>query len=134
MPTLQMFIVEGHDDGQKAVLIGALTDAVVTAIGAPPDSVRVILSEVSAKHFAVGGKAVQTVQASMQIFLIAGRSDEQKVRLIGALTEAAVTAIGVERSEARVIISDVPNTDFGLAGATAKSLGRGIGRAEMNAA
>lgn len=133
MPTLQMFIVEGHDDAQKAVLISALTDAIVIAIGAPADSVRVILSEVSGKHFAVGGKAVRTAQASMQIFLIAGRTDEQKVRLIGALTEAAVAAIGAERGEVRVIISDVPNTDFGLAGDTAKSLGRGIGRAEMHA-
>jgi 4-oxalocrotonate tautomerase len=69
--------------------------------------------------------------AIMQIFLIAGRSDAQKVRLIAALTEAAVTSLGVEPDAVRVIIKDVPNTDFGLAGKTAESLGRGIGRRAM---
>ncbi len=69
--------------------------------------------------------------AIMQVFLIAGRTDAQKVRLIAALTEAAVASIGVQADAVRVIIKDVPNTDFGLAGKTAESLGRGIGRAAM---
>ena len=67
----------------------------------------------------------------MQIFLIAGRSDAQKAHLIAALTDAAVTALGVEPDAVCVIIKDVPNTDFGLAGKTAESLGRGIGRLAM---
>jgi 4-oxalocrotonate tautomerase len=64
----------------------------------------------------------------IQVFLIAGRTDEQKSALIAALTDAAVATLGLERSDVRVIIKDVPNTDFGIAGNTAKSLGRGIGR------
>ena len=32
-----------------------VTDAVVEAIGAPPQSIRVIINEVPAKHFSVGG-------------------------------------------------------------------------------
>lgn len=109
-----------------------MTDAVVNAVTAPADSVRIILSEVPVKHFGLGGKMVKEQQSSMQIFLIAGRTLEQKVRLIEMLTDAAVKAIGVSREVVRVIITDVPNTDFGLAGKTALSLGRGIGRAEMN--
>jgi 4-oxalocrotonate tautomerase len=64
----------------------------------------------------------------VQVFLIAGRSDEPKSALITALTDAAVASLGLERSGVRVIIKDVPNTDFGVAGNIAKSLGRGIRR------
>ena len=64
----------------------------------------------------------------IQVFFIAGRTDEQKEKLIGALTDAAVNAIGVNRSDVRVILKDIPNTEYGIAGKTAKSLGRGVGR------
>ncbi|MFL9927079.1 2-hydroxymuconate tautomerase family protein [Herbaspirillum lusitanum] len=64
----------------------------------------------------------------IQVFFIAGRTDEQKERLIAGLTEAAVSTLGMDRAEVRVIIKDVPNTEYGIAGQTAKSLGRGVGR------
>ncbi len=72
--------------------------------------------------------------AIIQVFLIAGRTDEQKSRLIAALTKAAVTTLGIDSAMVRVIIKDVPNTEFGIAGKTAKSLGRGIGRYSSNVA
>jgi 4-oxalocrotonate tautomerase family enzyme len=135
MPTIQTFIVEGGSDSGKARLISALTSAVVSAIDAPVDAVRVILTEVPAANFGIGGQSAAArpaqAQALMQAFLIAGRSAQQKVRLIAALTEAAVGAIEVDPQTVRVIITDVPNTDFGLGGQTAAALGRGIGRAAM---
>lgn len=136
MPTIQCFIVEGSSDSDKHQLIAALTQAVVTAVDAPIDSVRVILSELAPSHFGVGGVAVaagapQGGQALMQAFLIAGRTHEQKVRLIAALT-AATTIIGADPAAVRVLIIDVPNTDFGLGGQTAKALGRGVGREAMH--
>jgi 4-oxalocrotonate tautomerase len=63
------------------------------------------------------------------VVFIAGRSVQQKVRL----TEAAVGAIEVDPESVRVIITDVPNTDFGLGAQTAATRGRGIGRAAMGA-
>jgi 4-oxalocrotonate tautomerase len=60
----------------------------------------------------------------IQAFLIAGRTDEQKIRLIGALTDVAVSVLDIKKDSVRVIIKDVPNTDFGIGGKTAKSLGR----------
>lgn len=143
MPTIEAFIVEGHSHRQKEQLIDSLTHAVVESIAAPIDSVRVILNEVAARHVGVGGKPMGAADvppgpaapgaalAIMQVFLIAGRSDEQKVRLIAALTDAAVEVQAVARGDVRVIIKDIPNTDFGLAGKTAQSLGRGIDRAAM---
>lgn len=136
MPTIQCFIVDGGSDSDRQRLIAALTEAVVTAIAAPADSVRVILSEVGAGHFGVGGKAVVALhpagaQAVMQAFLIAGRTAQQKERLIAALT-ACAALIGADPAAVRVIIVDVPNTDFGLGGQTAKALGRGVGRDAMH--
>jgi len=135
MPTIQCFIVEGVADSDKQGLIEALTQAVVTTVDAPADSVRVILSELAPAHFGVGGVAVaagapQGGQALMQAFLIAGRTAEQKARLIAALT-AAAAVIGAHPPAVRVLVIDVPNTDFGLGGHTAKSLGRGVGREAM---
>lgn len=133
MPTLEAFIGARHADGQKQQLIVALTDAVVDAIGAPVDSVRIILSEVAAYNYGSGGQAPVTGAdgiALIQVFLIAGRSDAQKQALIAALTAAAGT-LAIPASAVQIIIKDVPNTDFGLAGQTAAALGRGIGRAEM---
>ena len=135
MPTIETFLVEGGSDSAKQRLISALTSAVVTAINAPAESVRVILTEVPAGNFGVGGQTAAALphqaHALIQAFLIAGRSKQQKVQLIAALTDAAVGAIDVAAETVRVIIKDVPNTDFGLGGQTAAALGRGIGRAAM---
>ncbi|MGY2286904.1 2-hydroxymuconate tautomerase family protein [Pseudomonas gingeri] len=60
----------------------------------------------------------------MQVFLIEGRDEEQKARLIAALTEAVVESIQAPRESVRVIITEMPRTDFGIAGKTAKALGR----------
>ncbi|EJN09426.1 tautomerase family protein [Herbaspirillum sp. YR522] len=64
----------------------------------------------------------------IQVTFIAGRTELQKERLIAALTDAAVDTVGIERAEVRVILKDIPNTDYGIAGQTARSLGRGVDR------
>lgn len=133
MPTIQAFIMEGHPSDQKARLIGRLSNAVVAAIDAPLESVCVILNDIPRDSFGVAGQpatASTPPRAVLQAFLIAGRSDAQKVRLIAALSEAA-TAIGVDPAVVRVFIQDLPDADFGLGGQTAAALGRGISRAAL---
>lgn len=56
MPLLQVTLIEGRAPAQKRALIAELTDATVRAIGAPRGSVRVILTEVPAAHWGVGGE------------------------------------------------------------------------------
>lgn len=73
----------------------------------------------------------QTNMIILQVYLIAGRTVKQKEKLVEALTKAAATTLEVDNMAVQIVIKDLPNTDFGLAGKTAKSLGRGIGRAEM---
>lgn len=60
----------------------------------------------------------------MQVHLIAGRSEAQKARLIEALTRAAVEALDAPIESVRVVLIEVPSSDFGIAGKTAKQLGR----------
>jgi 4-oxalocrotonate tautomerase len=55
MPLVQVTLVEGRSIEEKTALIRGLTDTAVTTLGAPRESVRVILQEVPAAHWGVGG-------------------------------------------------------------------------------
>ncbi len=54
MPFIEVTLVEGRSPQQLRALISGLTSAAVDAVGAPRDSVRVVLREVPATHFAAG--------------------------------------------------------------------------------
>jgi 4-oxalocrotonate tautomerase len=56
MPIIHVHLIEGRTDEQKARLIRALTDAATEAVGAPRESVRVLLIEMPKAHFGIGGK------------------------------------------------------------------------------
>ncbi len=55
MPMVEVTLIEGRTKEQKVALMRALTDAVESTIGAPRESVRVVLREVPPEHWAVGG-------------------------------------------------------------------------------
>jgi 4-oxalocrotonate tautomerase len=59
MPLLQVSLVEGRAPEVKERLIAVLTDAVVDVIGARRETVRVILTDVPAAHWGVGGTSKQ---------------------------------------------------------------------------
>lgn len=56
--------------------------------------------------------------------MMEGRSLEQKASLIAELTEATNRAVGAPVESVRVILQEIPKTDFGIGGKTAKALGR----------
>jgi 4-oxalocrotonate tautomerase len=58
MPLVEVTLVEGRTDDQLRTLISKLTAAVVDAVGAPKDNVRVVLREVPATHWAAGDVTV----------------------------------------------------------------------------
>ncbi|ONY16789.1 4-oxalocrotonate tautomerase [Burkholderia cenocepacia] len=128
MPTLEVFLPAGHDAARKAELIARLTGATVDAIGAPIESVRVLLTELPATHIGLGGRsAADGAPPSLPVIvaiLIAGRTDEQKRALIAALSDAGAHVLDAPLQATRVIIKDIPNTDFGIGGKTARALGR----------
>lgn len=59
-----------------------------------------------------------------QIYLLEGRSPEQKRAVIEKVTAALVEALGAPRENVRVWIHDMPKENWGIGGVSAKDLGR----------
>ena len=59
-----------------------------------------------------------------QIYLMEGRTEEQKRAVIEKVTQALQQAVGAPVENIRVWIHDVPKTNWGIAGQTAKDLKR----------
>ncbi|NOU34877.1 MAG: 2-hydroxymuconate tautomerase family protein [Polyangiaceae bacterium] len=55
MPLVEVTLIEGRTKEQKVALMRALTDAVESTVGAPRESIRVVLREVPPENWAVGG-------------------------------------------------------------------------------
>jgi 4-oxalocrotonate tautomerase len=124
MPTLEVYLPQGHADDRKASLIQGLTQATVDAIGAPAEAVRILLSELPASNIGLGGQPTPSALPVIIAILIAGRTEAQKEALIAHLCETSAAVLDVPLSSTRVMIKDIPNTDFGLGGKTARALGR----------
>tara|TARA_R110002096_G_scaffold194791_17_gene377274 strand:+ start:6075 stop:6245 length:171 start_codon:yes stop_codon:yes gene_type:complete len=56
--------------------------------------------------------------------MMEGRTEAQKTALIEKVTDAICEAVDAPREAVRVILQEMPNTNFGIGGKTAKSLGR----------
>jgi 4-oxalocrotonate tautomerase len=59
-----------------------------------------------------------------QIFMIEGRTEAQKRAVIEKVSAALVEATGTPIANVRVWIQDVPKENWGIAGVSAKDLGR----------
>ena len=58
MPLVEVTLVEGRSPELLRALIHELHEAVVRAVDAPPASVRVVLREVPATHWAAGDETI----------------------------------------------------------------------------
>ena len=56
MPIIEVNLLEGRTPDAKEKLVQELTKATIEAIGAPRESVRVILREMAPAHYSVGGE------------------------------------------------------------------------------
>lgn len=59
-----------------------------------------------------------------QIYILEGRTAEQKAAVIAKITEALHEALGAPREQVRVLIQEMPKTHWGIGGVSAKDLGR----------
>jgi 4-oxalocrotonate tautomerase len=59
-----------------------------------------------------------------QIYMLEGRTEEQKRAVIEKVSSALVEATSAPKETVRVWITEVPKTNWGIAGVTAKDLGR----------
>jgi len=60
----------------------------------------------------------------VQIYMIEGRTTEQKRAVIEKVTQAMVEAVGAPKETVRVWIHDMPKENWGIAGVSVKDLGR----------
>jgi 4-oxalocrotonate tautomerase len=60
----------------------------------------------------------------IQIYMLEERSDDVKKTLIEKVTDACVDAGFGPADHVRIMIQDVPKSQWGIAGKTAKELGR----------
>jgi len=63
MPIIQAFLLEGRSEEKKAAFIAAVTDAAVSSLDAPIESIRVIISEMPASDYGIAGKSLWQKQA-----------------------------------------------------------------------
>ncbi|MCB2101932.1 MAG: 2-hydroxymuconate tautomerase family protein [Rhodobacterales bacterium] len=55
MPIIDITLLEGRSPADKVALVRAVTDACVESIGAPRETVRIMIRELPLEHYAVGG-------------------------------------------------------------------------------
>ncbi|PWV69038.1 2-hydroxymuconate tautomerase [Halomonas sp. A11-A] len=61
MPIAQINILEGRTDDQKEMLIREVSEAISRSLGAPMESVRIIINEMPKQNFGIGGQSAKTV-------------------------------------------------------------------------
>lgn len=59
-----------------------------------------------------------------QIYMIEGRTEEQKKAVIEKVTKALQEAVDAPAQSVRVCIIEMPSTNWGIGGVSAKDLGR----------
>ena len=64
MPIIDVTLAEGRRPDQLRAFVTALTEAAVSTIDAPRDSVRVVLREVPVTHFAAGDVTIAERRAT----------------------------------------------------------------------
>lgn len=61
MPIVLVNMMEGRNDAQKEAVIEEVTAALVRALDAPRESVRVLINELPKQHFGIGGQSAKTL-------------------------------------------------------------------------
>ena len=66
MPLVEVTMVEGRTPEQLRTLLAEVHEAVVRALQAPADSVRVVVREVPATHWSAGGQTISERRGAVQ--------------------------------------------------------------------
>ncbi len=64
MPLVQITVARGRTPEQLTELGAAVTAAVHSSLGAPPENIRVVVQECEPEHWFVGGESLSALRAS----------------------------------------------------------------------
>lgn len=67
MPFITVQIIEGRSVEQKHALIKEISEAAIRVLGADPDNVRIVINEVTADDWGVGGIPVAISRTNPKI-------------------------------------------------------------------
>lgn len=60
----------------------------------------------------------------VHVYMMSGRTQTQKEILVRQVTDAVMTSVDAPEENVRVIISEIPKSDYGIGGTTGEKLGR----------
>lgn len=63
MPLIDISLAQGRSEETIRSMITSVTDALAESLGAPPESIQVIVREVSTDHWARGGETLTEIRA-----------------------------------------------------------------------
>jgi len=63
MPIITISLVEGRSSAQIRAMIQAVSDAAVTTLDAPLETINIVVTEVAASHWGAGDATVAELQA-----------------------------------------------------------------------
>ncbi len=115
MPYIHVFLNKQYSSQKKEKLMHSLSHATAQSLGASPASVRVKLIPLDSLDTMVAG-VVGVEIAEVYVYLMAGRSTEQKEALFRAINIAVQDSLEVAPDLSRTVIQDVATIDLGLAG------------------
>lgn len=109
MPTYTIHTISGRlTNSDRADLSKAVVAAHSGATGAPAVFAQVIFSEIPHGHWYVGGGNAPNDQVFLYGRIRAGRTTEQKAKLLAALTDAVAGKMKVDPVRVWVYLLDVP--------------------------
>ena len=121
MPIVEVHLVEGrHTPGQVADLLTTLSARYADVLGSPLERIRAAVTMHAQEHWATGG-VVGAEAPYFTALVLAGRSAEQRGRLLGAFTDVIVDLLGVDRAAVRGRIIQVDPDDWGIGGVPAST-------------
>lgn len=124
MHIINLQLSAGCTAAQKTDLLKKASQVVVETVNAPLPTVRIALQEIEHDHAIVAGE-IGTRMATFVVYLIVGRTEEQKAALIAGLNKVTAETAGISDQHVRILVHDMPKTDIGMAGGlSAKAAGR----------
>ncbi|MDP9114919.1 MAG: tautomerase family protein [Acidobacteriota bacterium] len=125
MPFIRVIVPAKRTEASSKALIEKITEAVHMAGCGPIENVRIVVQQSDEVATAPVGPLNGFAHVPViEMFLIEGRSLELK-RLLEAKLGAAVRSAGLgAHGDPVVFVREVPSTAWGIAGKTARDLGR----------
>lgn len=121
MPIMQIFITRECTPAERAALFSSYTTALAAALGSPPERVRIVMTPIPVDWVCVGGVVGEHI-VLINVYLLPGRTREQKRHLIRALVDATTSQTGLLESALRILIHDMPKTDVAFGALSAEEL------------